>query len=584
MLLSFTFQITMLGILGLILILFVIYFILSHRGNRRLNKYASINQRNIQYTVRADFAKQKLYLYSRHGPGSGQEYNISEYINRMDLEEQSKWKKWINDILNDEYNHDEEQSITIALNAHTDDHTISDKTSDKSVPAKRYFRLILTSKNGENIFFSSIEIPTNVHSRMEKTKSLDLIDWDEFASKVSSFGRQVRGAIICLNCNLYNVVDKHYGHLVSEQLMHEIWKDVNSFNGHECIAGHYQDDSYLFFYPHIISQSVAEKKAKELLLEFNRPVSFDIHQFDLRPSIGITFMGAYSQDVMEVLKEASKAAEAARTTSDNQHIVFYNDEMAAETRKLKASYDELSTIISEKGFEPMYYPVFSLHTGAEVGYFCEIDFSKYEIKNFAEAYCLALQVGLETEFFNSIMTTLLNRFVDFVDKNSRRLFVFCDLKQLTELQELIISDLRYQRIELVAIITNYEDLIEMGDKTLQLLQQSRQCQMSLGLVANEDMQASIISALNYFNWLIIPTRMTKLLSSNEKMKIVIGNIVDMMERFNLNTVAWHVNNYAQAEILKSLGVSYIHGSILDSRQNEDSSSVRKVAKLIDEKE
>ncbi|NLB11613.1 hypothetical protein GX831_04125, partial [bacterium] len=153
MLLSFTFQITMLGILGLILILFVIYFILSHRGNRRLNKYASINQRNIQYTVRADFAKQKLYLYSRHGPGSGQEYNISEYINRMDLEEQSKWKKWINDILNDEYNHDEEQSITIALNAHTDDHTISDKTSDKSVPAKRYFRLILTSKNGENIFF-----------------------------------------------------------------------------------------------------------------------------------------------------------------------------------------------------------------------------------------------------------------------------------------------------------------------------------------------------------------------------------------------------------------------------------------------
>ncbi len=88
----------------------------------------------------------------------------------------------------------------------------------------------------------------------------------------------------------------------------------------------------------------------------------------------------------------------------------------------------------------------------------------------------------------------------------------------------------------MAIITNYEDLIEMGDKTLQLLQQSRQCQMSLGLVANEDMQASIISALNYFNWLIIPTRMTKLLSSNEKMKIVIGNIVDMMERFNLNTV------------------------------------------------
>ena len=557
----------------------LVYFFVSNSVDSRVVKEANKRNSVVRYTVRVDIAKQKIYIYSRSAGDKPQEYRFAEYLNTLDEENQKKLKSWMGEVIRE--NDDEEiQPLTLVVN-----NSLEPKTKKgKDIDTNTYYQVSLTTKNGDSIFLLASEIDLETHKRLEKAKSLDLLDWDDFVSRVSTYGKSARGAMLCVNCNIYAVVDRRYGNHVAEQLMHEIWRMVNSFNSESCIAAHYQDDSFLFYFHEITSPHLAERKAQTMLEDFKIDFSFDNYSFTPRPSVGIVYMGAYSTDVIEVVNEASKAADEAINHKDKNNIFTYSKEMADADHLVKAKVEEVRNIIEEQAFKPTYEPVFYLHGGEIVGYIANGEFKSSNINNFEEAYAVAESVDEAEEFYIPAVNALLDRFSRSHNKKSKRIFVPCDLKILEKLEDLVIKTPRYQHIDIVAVLSSYSELLEASDKVLDTINRSHQCKISLCLIADEDMQTSVIPALTHFSWLIIPNEMSDLVTTNQKIGLVIANIADMTERFNLNIMAWHITDYSQAEVLKTLGVDYMHGPILDTNLNYDGSSVRKIAKLTDEKE
>ncbi len=568
-----------LGLIVAVIIVIVVFFALTDKGNRKLEKYSIFGKESKTYTIKVDFSKQQISFYKKQNTITTKEYRLQDFQNMLDADKQRKWMEWSVGLLKEE-NESANRQSTIVLGIHG-----LEGETDSSMDL-HWIRVSFKSITGTIIYLTGIEIDMNIKERINSSSALLMIDWPEFQQLVASRNEKEadgrgHGALICINGNLFDVIRKRYNLEVANQYLNEVWADIHSMNSKERIAGHYQQDSFLIYIPGCLTKHAAERIDKVIMEDFEKTIAFDIYQFELLPSVGVAFMNQFTDDLEELASDAYQASQIAK---EQGHMVFYDEKMESERHSIKEYFAELNRIISEMSFNPLFFPVFSLQNGNVVGYFSEVDFSKYLLKDFAEAYKYATRADMEKRFFGSVAKTWLETFIKMPDRESRKIFIFCDLKMLEMLEELIMSTSRYNEIDIVAVITKYGDLLNAGDKVRELLFRAKESKINLGVVADESMQTSVLSILHYFNWLILPSKMTKLVGIDQRTKLVITNIVEMMERFNLNVIAWNVNNYSQAEILKSLGVMYMHGPILDSREDVDYSSVRKVAKLIDEKE
>ena len=560
------------GVIVLAIIVFLAYILISNNKNKKAKQSLTGTNHMNKYTIKMDFSKEKILIYSHSYNKDPTEYRFNDFINKLDKSSESKWNEWIGKIINDKFDNEE---IVIAVKNENSRPVFNQ-------PTKTCYRLNLISKNANCLFIVANEIDMMNYQRVESTKDTTLLDWDEVVSKISNYGRSARGAIICVNCNIYDVVTKRYGSHIADRIMHLIWRLATSYNDEDCIAGHYQDDSFIFYYPNITSAHTAEYKAHELLEEFNTDFSFENYTFTPHLSVGIVFAGTFSYDVMEIVREAYEASKEAQHHSAT-NIFIYNKELNDEKQTLKKKEKAIYDIINSKPIEATYEPIYNLHGGDVVGYLTEANLKGSIFTDFFDVYQVAEGLNRSYEFYRPMIIAWLDDFVKMKEKKSRRIFIRCNLKMLEEIENIMLENVKYHPLEIVAIITTYNALLSASDKTLDILMRSRQYRINLGLLADDDMRTSATSTLNFFHWLIIPNSLADDITS-QKGRLSVGGITDMGERYDLNIIAWHISSFSQAEVLKTLGVGYMHGPIFDASADYDGGSVRKIAKLIDEKE
>lgn len=562
-----------LGLLVLSLIIFIIYYFKSNANaikamRGRLN-YAR------PYSVKIDIGKNTISTYTHEGNAVGKDYNLKDFIKQLDNAEYDKWETWRKEI--EESGVEELENKSLIIGVH---YLISTRKVPVLSKDNKWYKLTFVAKNKSSYFFTAVELSARAVKKLKNPASL--IDKDEFINKLDSFGVTAHGALVLVKFNLYSMIKKRYGDEIALRYVKEIWEEIDSYNSPFCYAAHYEEDNFVLYYPNYVDKHALDRYVKSLYDNFVRNIVFENHRFDIVPNIGVAFMGYYTRDIDGVISEAYEAA--VESEKHEVHLYYYSDELERRYQKKHQSERQLDNIIEKMNIDTEYYPILSLHSGSAVGYFSSIDFTKYEsVNGLNEVFEYAKETDKEDILIKTFNQKLLSSFVKYEDRKSNKLFVFCDLKYLEDLIH-IASSPNYSDIKIVSILTHYSDLVDAGEQGLDILVKARQAKIELGVVANEDMQTSIVRSLRAIDWLLIPVHMATTINEDQKVRITINNIVDSMARFNLKIIAWNVDSYAKAETLKSIGVGYMHGPILDSRQDYENNSVRKIAKLLDERE
>lgn len=554
-----------------------IFFAVTEKKNKTLSSMKITGRDSRVYTIKIDYAKQKIFFYKKENAIEIIEYRIQEFMNMLDLDQQKKWTEWTSGLIRND------SRYTVFLPLVLGIHGLNGETDPLSDLI--WLKLVFKSKSSSIIYLTGNVIDASVMNKIVRADSLVMIDWDELKELIydkanSNSLVNDRGALVAVSCNMYDVISKRYDEEVANQYLNEVWEIIHGYNSPERVAGRYEKDTFLIYLPNCISKRSTEKFISELKESLNITLSFDIYQFDLIPHIGVSFMGHFNKEVEKVAEEAKRAL---KENKKDDKIIYYNDKMEAERSEIVSRYDQLNKMINDMDFNPLFYPVFSLHTGDVVGYFSEVDFSKYLLNNFTSAYQYAVKAEIDRKFFSAISKAWLEEFLKLETRTNNKIFIFCDLRQLETLEEVILSDRKYSEIEVCAIITSYIDLLNAGEYAKEILYRAKDCHITLGIVADEEMQTHLLTHLHQFTWLVLPSKMTKNVNVDKRVQFEISGIIDSLENYHLNLVAWNIDNYSQAEILKSLGIMFMHGPILDNREN-DYSSVRRIAKLIDERE
>ena len=105
--------------------------------------------------------------------------------------------------------------------------------------------------------------------------------------------------------------------------------------------------------------------------------------------------------------------------------------------------------------------------------------------------------------------------------------------------------------------------------------------MMIGVVADETMKTIYDPLLEYVSYIILPKKMIHTINIDQRMHMNIGNIVELMDTYGIQSIASDVQSVAQAEVLKSLGVVYMSGPLFDDR-SKSTNSQRRLGKLLDE--
>jgi hypothetical protein len=187
---------------------------------------------------------------------------------------------------------------------------------------------------------------------------------------------------------------------------------------------------------------------------------------------------------------------------------------------------------------------------------------------------------LRQRFYEVSFRNSLEKFISDPNYRGKRLFIFADIDLLTVLQKVYLSKLEYAAVQLVVVVNSYDQFLEY-ELEASLFESLKRNKMMIGVVADETMKTIYDPLLEYVSYIILPKKMIHTINIDQRMHMNIGNIVELMDTYGIQSIASDVQSVAQAEVLKSLGVVYMSGPLFDDR-SKSTNSQRRLGKLLDE--
>ena len=383
----------------------------------------------------------------------------------------------------------------------------------------------------------------------------------------------VEGTIYIVNCNLLDLIRRRYGQEIANNYLLAIIHTFHELNDNKTLVGHYKNDSFLIYKEETFKTNQSEALKKNVSLVCER-IEFDKYQFNIKPTFGASVVGRYSDNVSDVIEEAVRASALY-----NNSVVLYDDQMFEEEQNSFKKIERIRNLLNKAKFNTNYYPVISLQNGVVMGALSELDFS---VESTFKGIDLDDEnhIELRQKFYEVSFRNSLEKFISDPNYRGKRLFIFADIDLLTVLQRVYLSKLEYSSVQLVVVVNSYDQFLEY-ELEASLFESLKRNKMMIGVVADETMKTIYDPLLEYVSYIILPKKMIHTINIDQRMHMNIGNIVELMDTYGIQSIASDVQSVAQAEVLKSLGVVYMSGPLFDDR-SKSTNSQRRLGKLLDE--
>lgn len=542
-----------------VIAIIIVYIILNKRNKKFLTNISSYNE-NHNYTFQFDFENDIIQIYRRAKNVEYCSFRFADFKNMVFIDQQSKYEDFISQL--------KSAKATDKINA-----SFAVRIEELFGDSYRWLRFTLEHvRAAKNIVYCSAFASTAYRRR--KINSEEIINLNMFKLRVeeSYASTGIEGTIYAVNCNLLDLIRRRYGQETANNYLLTIIHTFHELNDSRTLVGHYRNDSFLI-YKETSKSSQIENLKKTISIICER-IEFDKYQFTIKPTIGGSVVGRYSSNIGEVIEEAVKAS--ALYTNN---IVIYDDAMFEEEQNSFRKIERIRGLLDKAKFNTNYYPVISLQNGTTIGLLGELDLSiehAFSGIDFDDDNHLELR----ERFYDVSFRTSLERFIDNEGNTGKRLFLFTDIDLLSTLERVYLSKLDYSTVQLVIVINSYDQFLE-NEVDKSVFESLRRNKILLGVVADESMKTIYDPLLEYVSYIILPKKMIHTINIDQRMYMNIGNVVELMDTYGIQTIACDVQSIAQAEVLKNLGVIYMSGPLFDDR-SKIANSQRRIGKLLDE--
>jgi GGDEF domain-containing protein len=549
------------GILFLFLIAIILIYVGINKDNKKFLANISSYNEDYNYTFQFDFEKNIIQIYRRAKNVEYCSFRFEDFRKMIIIDQQTKYDDFIYQL--------KSCKATDNVNA-----SFAVKIDELFGENYRWLRFSLEHvRAARNIVYCSAFASTAYRRR--KVNSEEIINLNMFKLRVEEVhaSKGVEGTIYVVNCNLLDLIRRRYGQEIANNYLLAIIHTFHELNDSKTLVGHYKNDSFLIYKEETFKTNQSEALKKNVSLVCER-IEFDKYQFNIKPTFGASVVGRYSDNVSDVIEEAVRASALY-----NNSVVLYDDQMFEEEQNSFKKIERIRNLLNKAKFNTNYYPVISLQNGVVMGALSELDFS---VESTFKGIDLDDEnhIELRQKFYEVSFRNSLEKFISDPNYRGKRLFIFADIDLLTALQRVYLSKLEYASVQLVVVVNSYDQFLEYELET-SLFESLKRNKMMIGVVADETMKTIYDPLLEYVSYIILPKKMIHTINIDQRMHMNIGNIVELMDTYGIQSIASDVQSVAQAEVLKSLGVVYMSGPLFDDR-SKSTNSQRRLGKLLDE--
>lgn len=544
-------------------IAFLIYCIFTTKSNNKfLDTMIKKNSQN-EYIFKFDFDRDIIFMYRRNLGVEYCTYRFDDFRKMIIDDQRTKFDDWI-ELLK---SHEKASKLTASF---------AIKIEELFGDNYRWIRFSLKMvKRGRNIIYCSA---VGVSSyRKDKKVPGEIINLNMFRTRVEERCKdsKLQGSIYCINCNMLDIIRHRYGQEIANQYLLTLLHSFHDLNNVKTLVGHYKNDTFLIYRSFDSSKTGISENLRKVLDLLNRYIEFDMYQFEIKLTCGVSILGEYSNTVAEAIDQASLAS-----LKSKGELVFYDSQMDSEEQEKSRQLEEIREIVNNAVFNPIYYPIISLQTGRAFGYFSEINFENNAFVAL-ESLGKAVNDDLRKKLYVVAFRTWIEKFMSTESYNNKKIFIFCDIDMLNVLEEVYLSKIDYASVNLVAVINSYQQILDADDTIKEIFSSLKQNKINLAVVAEESLQTSVHPLLGYVSYVVLPENMIRMVGIDQRMRLCVSNIIDLVETYDIHPIAWNINNLSQAEILKTEGIIYMNGPLFDNR-SRDGNSIRRINKLMDE--
>ncbi len=556
------FIITPLSILG-------VYLYLSSRYSRNVEQLKIVGPSQKHFLLRYRLDKNEIRLYRRDLRLREIIFSLRDFLEALPQHHRKLWDVYLENIENDELDSNGPLIINFA------------QLLDNDV---RWVRVSYFSRNDLNIYFQVAEISRYLPSE-RKQKYSELQNAVSFIRRVNAqleSSKSENGAVFCFYYHFFETITRRYGAEAANQYLLQVWHNLHSFNDETTIVAHYSKDYFVMYQPKIITRKQIEDFVIKLNNDMQFSIDFDGYHFDANCSIGVALIGEFDSALEANIQFAIRAAD--RAFANGVDLIYYDSSMEEEEKARIKEYQLLVKLIESKEITALLYPVISLQNGDVSGYFVEYQFPKDQFQNFDQLYDAAVRNHIKRDFFLALIKAIYHAALS--RPTPPRVFVFLDLDLIETMQNYLNEQVEGPSpLEWVCVLTSYETLLQSEKGLAEQLTSLKKQGVLLGVVADELITTVVHPLLFSFDYLVFPATLTYQVNRQPRAELVIDNILSLVREKSIVPVAWNIVDYAQAEILKDLGVMQLNGPLFDNREERKGSqkySVRRISKLIDE--
>ena len=560
----------------ILIVLFSLYIIVKYFiSNDKISHLLSlkvVTKENKTYIIKVDYEYQLLSftwrgLDENKNPSIiSKEYSFNEFIESLPIDQQIYFHDFLfKDCMDD----NKKAKITINVN-----NVLGEKNNN-------WLRLSYLERHANNVVYVK---GVKIYKRnIEKDKKFEYLSLDLFKNKLKSLYPSVDSAIGSLYCFSFNSLEfykKRYGEEVANDYLLQMWDELNTLFINRGFVGHIKDDTFIAYF----DKKIIKRDIQYFIHSFinNNPFEFGIDNLIRTniPLIAVIVYGDFSNDLDENIKCLYYTLEKLEDSNLNNRYRICERDLYEEIKQKEESLIDLRETMENHFFDPLYSPIISLNSGDTYGFFTDLDFSNYKYRNLSDLLNNSNNNKLGNTFFSKAVGKWFSSFLNNADMDVQKLFVFTDFDLIDSLINTYTSCEDYDRINLVAVITDYMDILNDPDLTRRKINDLKRNGIQIGIMACNELQSVLSQELHQFTYLVIPRQLTKDIVTNPRNSLVLQTIFDMTHDYYMDKIAVDIDNYQEAEVLKEMDVFYMSGNLFDAKKSNI--SMRRLAHLYDE--
>jgi len=205
-------------------------------------------------------------------------------------------------------------------------------------------------------------LPNRLHFRAEADKLLgDVMKGD-------------RAAMLFVDLDRFKSVNDNLGHargdqlliMVANRLRVVVTAEVGEAGARPPLLARLAGDEFTIFFPQVQSLELVERLARRIALAVSEPFELYGHSVDIGASIGVSISPDHGTSIESLMRAADIAMYQAKARGGGQHCLF-DEELAAEHQNKVETERALTEAVHNSEFQLALQPQLSLRTGEIVG-------------------------------------------------------------------------------------------------------------------------------------------------------------------------------------------------------------------------